>query len=726
MALVGATATAASVRPNELAQLTAQAGKDGAAAVMVHLAPVTLEALGKDLAGVNKTMSQLAQRLLTELGQEAWQAGKWDNGAGQLGIYVTPTGLKILQNSGNAESFTLGQTWNRRTHVNKLDGTLAELERQVLQNGVVDVVVTMNVDGLDYDHGPDGHIAFKGTSATHADFSAKASRVLQSLFITEASNKISAEQSVAQFGTAKAAFNPQVTLRVNRQGLIKLAANPDVRKLTPLGFTDARQREFANEVLDKARQHGSVRVTIAVRTPLDSGALSSSSWKASLAANQRVLDDILASANVRSQVKSMPIFGSAIGTLTIDELERLYASSDSRLLQVRMDGPPSKPALEHSTVVSNIPRLWNWLPTAPGAPSVFRGAGQNIVILDTGVQKIHPFFKNSSGVSRVVFEACFGTNDLVSVPPLFSRCIERDANGDSPPGWLNSGEPIGGATVAHGTHVAGIAAGRSLTGSNQAGVRQGVAPDANIVAVNVFSYLSPTGYSDAVGSLDADQIKALDLLATAMTPGINNPYVVNMSLGGLDSGIGVSKTGCSQSWVNQSYIAAVDRLKNLGVPIVASTGNDKQDFEINWPACITGIIKVGSVTNYSDQNNDSKPPVRSSFSSLVKPEAFPQEVILLAPGGGRPAGAPESQAESRVQSSVYDINGAASFAGDQGTSMAAPHVAGLYAIAKAVVPGWSVDQASAYIVANYTKAMTVDLGALGGGPTVFNRILIPN
>ena len=131
------------------------------------------------------------------------------------------------------------------------------------------------------------------------------------------------------------------------------------------------------------------------------------------------------------------------------------------------------------------------MPAAWSNPN-FRGAGQNIVVMDTGVQSNHEFFRDSMGISRVFFEACFGTNGSLPNGTQFSSAcplFQQDANGDSPGGLPGSAAPCGGnlalsSSCSHGTQVAGIAAGRASTNPlmppppELPAQFQGVAPDA--------------------------------------------------------------------------------------------------------------------------------------------------------------------------------------------------------------------------------------------------------
>ena len=137
-------------------------------------------------------------------------------------------------------------------------------------------------------------------------------------------------------------------------------------------------------------------------------------------------------------------------------------ADDPRVLSIRRDRayPPS--------LISSLPVIGADKAHADGRT----GAGTAVAILDTGIDGEHPFFGG-----RVTAEACFSGGDQ---PGVISLCPNGKTS-EIGPGAANSRTPAcqaadGENLCAHGTHVAGIAAGSG-----------GVAPGANIIAVQVFS-----------------------------------------------------------------------------------------------------------------------------------------------------------------------------------------------------------------------------------------------
>jgi subtilisin family serine protease len=254
------------------------------------------------------------------------------------------------------------------------------------------------------------------------------------------------------------------------------------------------------------------------------------------------------------------------------------------------------------------------------------GAGQNIAVLDTGVDKAHGFL-----AGKVVSEACFSAGDC--------------PGGASSSTASGSGVPCtyAPADCDHGTHVAGIAAGRGASFS-------GVAPGANLIAVNVFSrFDSGCGSrpTPCARSFTSDQIKGLErVMALRSSLRISS---VNMSIGGAKH-----TANCD----GDARKPAIDNLRSSGIATVIAAGNDGFSDAVSAPACISSAVTVGSTT---------KSDAMSGFSNSAS------MVELLAPG-------------SSINSSVPG----GGFGLKSGTSMATPHVAGAWAVLRQLAPSASV------------------------------------
>jgi hypothetical protein len=263
------------------------------------------------------------------------------------------------------------------------------------------------------------------------------------------------------------------------------------------------------------------------------------------------------------------------------------------------------------------------------------GAGRTIAVLDTGIQKTHSFLQQSSGVPKVVSEACY-------------------SDGDDCPGGLSQSTASGSgvpctyapAGCRHGTHVAGIAAGKGTSFS-------GIARESRLISINVFSRFdgpaSCPNEDPCTRTFQSDQIKGLERVFA-----LRNTFsiaAVNMSLGG-----GKFTSACN----TDPRKPAIDNLKAANIATVIASGNDGFIDGVSAPGCISTAVTVGSTTK-SDQI--------SGFSNSD------ETLDLLAPG-------------SQINSSVPPNT----FAVFDGTSMATPHVAGAFAVMEAAVPTATPDQ----------------------------------
>ncbi len=260
-----------------------------------------------------------------------------------------------------------------------------------------------------------------------------------------------------------------------------------------------------------------------------------------------------------------------------------------------------------------------------------RGAGTTIAILDTGVSAPHEFFSG-----RVLNGACFSSNSL-----LHGSDTVCDDHSESSTAYT-AGNPCVMDGCDHGTHVAGIAAGRAS--ANFAG--NGIAPDAKILPIQVFSNVD-----GKPRSLTSDQIAGLAYVRKRAA--LDNIVAANLSLGSEEH------TSSCNNGIGP-MVELVDLLRDMGVATVIASGNDGFDDAVSEPACISAAVTVGA------SNGDSIASF-SNHSSLVD---------LIAPGAG-------------IWSSVDTA--ANSYDGKSGTSMATPHVTGAIAVIRSKV-AMSVDQ----------------------------------
>ncbi|NER50040.1 MAG: peptidase S8 [Symploca sp. SIO1A3] len=178
----------------------------------------------------------------------------------------------------------------------------------------------------------------------------------------------------------------------------------------------------------------------------------------------------------------------------------------------------------------------------------------------------------------------------------------------------------------HGTHVAGTIAQSTNNGYGVAGV----AYEASLMPLKV---LGAGG-----GGTVADIAEAIRFAAD------NGADVINLSLGGA----GESKV----------MAEAIDYAYQKGVVIIAAAGNANQN-SASYPARYPHVIGVSAIDAVGE---------KAPYSN------FGAGVDISAPGG--------SEAGKILQNTINPKTGESVFAGYQGTSMAAPHVAGVAALIK--------------------------------------------
>ncbi len=245
----------------------------------------------------------------------------------------------------------------------------------------------------------------------------------------------------------------------------------------------------------------------------------------------------------------------------------------------------------------------------------------------------------------------------------------------------------------HGTHVAGTV----LAADNAYGTI-GVAPKAKLMAVKVLSEF--TGSGSFAGVVEGI-IYAAD----------NGADIINMSLGALIPKVG--QNDAAQKELNALISEATTYAHSKGVFIIASAGNEATDLrsgythlpsDADWVMSISATRPIGWAIDPS--TNLDLPASYSNYGQ--------NKVDFAAPGGDADASVLGDCVVGGLARPcwVFDlvfstIAGGWGWAG--GTSMAAPHAAGVAAIIKSQMP-W----ASPLTIRNQMKARTAKLGSNPG------------
>jgi subtilisin len=266
----------------------------------------------------------------------------------------------------------------------------------------------------------------------------------------------------------------------------------------------------------------------------------------------------------------------------------------------------------------------------------YDGTGTTIAVIDSGVDSSHPFL-----AGKVIEEACFSTT---TAGESRSACPDGTDEQFGP----GAAAPCSLSDCLHGTHVAGIAAGNGDAASQPF---SGVAKGARLMAVQVTSEITDPAscgfLPPCAGAFTSDIIAALELVYTRAAS--LNVVAVNMSLGGA-----TFSAPCD----DEPYKPAIDNLRSIGVASIIAAGNNSLGTGLASPGCISSAVSVGSTNKANDVSFFSNV---APFLSLFAPG---ESITSSVPGGG--------------------------FMPLDGTSMAAPHVAGAWAILRQAVPGASV------------------------------------
>lgn len=253
--------------------------------------------------------------------------------------------------------------------------------------------------------------------------------------------------------------------------------------------------------------------------------------------------------------------------------------------------------------------------------SSYNGSGKTVCVVDSGIDYNHPALSG-----KVIAQKCYCCSNY-NPQGCVSGCCPNGQEIDD-----NAMDDNG-----HGTHCAGIVASQNET-------YKGVAPGASLMAVKVLDSAGSGYTSDIISGIQwcSDQ----------------NADIISISLG-VDCDLYPQycyDTHCD----NEPDALAINNAVDAGSVVSVASGNDGKTTMISSPACASKAISVGATTK-SDQ-----------FANYTNRDEI---LDLLAPGGtlGGSHPCPTNDAICSAQ-----LGGG--FIGYSGTSMAAPHVAGVVAL----------------------------------------------
>jgi serine protease len=320
--------------------------------------------------------------------------------------------------------------------------------------------------------------------------------------------------------------------------------------------------------------------------------------------------------------------------------------------------------IDRALLTPNDPRFpmqWNLSNPTAGiratqAWDLTTGSANTVVaVVDTG-ELLHPEF-----ASRLLQGA-----DMITDPARARDGTARDNDptdaGDfKTAGLCAAGDPADDSSW-HGTFVMGII---GATGNDGQGIA-GIDWRARLIQVRVLG---------RCGGTRSDILDGLRWAVGIAVPGVatnaNPARVVNMSLGGPGS--------CDTAEAYQ--LAIIDALVRRATVVVAA-GNENESALASVPASCVGAITVAATGPTGDK------AFYSNYSRAIE---------IAAPGGDSTRGL---QVWSTSATGLQGTPGNATYKEEQGTSFAAPHVAGVVSLMLGVAPSLTVAQVRDTVIAS--------------------------
>ena len=372
------------------------------------------------------------------------------------------------------------------------------------------------------------------------------------------------------------------------------------------------------------------------------------------------------------------------------------------------------------------------------------GTGVDIVIQDSGLQVDHPEFNDVNGVSRVQQIDWYTASGVAGTQ---NANHYRDYDG-------------------HGTHVAGIAAGKTY----------GWAKNARVYSVKVDGLEGSGDSGTGISTTDCfDVIKGWhNNKPNDPVTGVKRPTIVNMSWG---AGVymynvssvnyrGATYNGYSGQYYNfsigmvgwqqgnylggmvgrrlASYDADVQEMIDAGIHVCVAAGNTRQKIDISGGLDYDNYFKIGSSTYYYHRGGspfDDEALIVGNADSTTHSGGLEQKAITSENGPGVNIYAPGQNIMSCTSTTNaytdgdYPPNTSFKICNIGGTSMASPQVCGVGALILQTNPHMTPAELKAFILGQsvgnmlYTTGLDNDYAdsrSIKGGPNKYLKHPFPS
>ncbi len=443
-----------------------------------------------------------------------------------------------------------------------------------------------------------------------------------------------------------------LTLEPSEQNL------PVVKQVGPPKRYIVKFRDQALQVQGKANN---LKVDASAQRLAQHSALTSAGFDSSVRIIRNTATGaVVVEGNLKPGMSVQAMSGSALKSGDIE-----YIEEDRILKPMAVPSDPRYSSQWHyfeSTGGMNLPAAWDQS----------TGEGVVVAVLDTGYRPHVDLVNN-----------LVAGYDMISDDFVGNDGNGRDSDARDPGDAVAAGECGGGQPTQaqgsswHGTHVAGTVAAEANNGEGVVGV----AYNARVQPVRVLGKCG--GYTSDIAD---GMIWAAGGSVSGVPANATPAQVLNLSLGGGGS--------CDRTTQD-----AIDIARSLGATVVVAAGNSNDDASGYSPASCNGVITVAAI------NRNGGRAYYSNYGSSVE---------IAAPGGDVRGGS--SNGILSTLNSGSDAPAGDSYAWYQGTSMAAPHVAGLVALLYSADPAIGPDQVLS-VLQSTARSFPASCSGCGAGIT---------